>query len=312
MDDGEQAADGPPVISMRRGRRSGLARGVPRPSSAREGRVGSVALVGAGPGDPELLTVRATKVIAGADALVHDRLVAPPILALAPRAARIYVGKARSCHAMPQDAINALLVRLAREGKRVVRLKGGDPFIFGRGGEEIEALAANGIPFEVVPGISAANGVAASAGIPLTHRDHAQTCLFVTGHLKDGTMDLDWPALARPRQTVVVYMGLLGLPVLCDELIRHGMPRSTPAAVVSQGTTPRQRVVTGTIETLPIDATAAELESPTLIIIGDVVKVRERLGDYVATGPAAAVLPFPRPARSVTAEPSAEGVMAKP
>ena len=315
MDDREQAVDGQPVdqqpvISMRKARRPGLPRG--GAAHAREVGIGSVALVGAGPGDPELLTVRATKVLARAEALVYDRLVTPPILALAPRARRIYVGKARSRHAMPQEAINALLVQLAREGKRVVRLKGGDPFIFGRGGEEIEALAANGIPFEVVPGISAANGVAAYASIPLTHRDHAQTCVFVTGHLKNGTMDLDWDALARPRQTVVVYMGLLALPVLCDELIRHGMPRSTPAAVISQGTTPRQRVVTGTIETLPIDATAAALESPTLIIIGDVVGVRARLTDYATAGPVAAVLPFPRLARSVTVEPSADGAIAKP
>ena len=316
MDDRENAVSGPPaeqrpVIAMRKARSAGTVRGTATPP-VREARIGTVTLVGAGPGDPELLTVKATRVLARADALVYDRLVTPEILALAPRATRFYVGKARSRHAMPQESINALLVQLAREGRRVVRLKGGDPFIFGRGGEEIEALAANGIPFDVVPGISAANGVAAYASIPLTHRDHAQTCVFVTGHLKNGTMDLDWDALARPRQTVVVYMGLLALPVLCSELIRHGLPRSTPAAVVSQGTTPGQRVVTGTIETLPMDATAAALESPTLIIVGEVVGVRERLAAYAASGPGAAVLPFPRLARSITVEPSSDGVIANP
>jgi len=246
--------------------------------SARGGRPGSVALVGAGPGDPELLTLKALKLIQRADAVVYDRLVAPEILSLvAPRSQRIYVGKASSRHTLPQQEISALLVRLAREGKRVVRLKGGDPFIFGRGGEEIETLAASGIAFEIVPGITAASGVAAYTGIPLTHRDFAQACVFVTGHLKDGTMNLDWAALARPRQTLVVYMGLAGLPTLCRELVAHGLSPGTPAAIVQHGTTSRQRVVSATVSTLPACAKAAGLEPPTLIIVGEVVRMQDSL-----------------------------------
>jgi uroporphyrin-III C-methyltransferase/precorrin-2 dehydrogenase/sirohydrochlorin ferrochelatase len=240
----------------------------------RAARHGSVALVGAGPGDPELLTLKALRLIRSADAIVYDRLVAPAIVELADaRAQRIYVGKARNRHTLTQDAIGALLVRLAREGKRVVRLKGGDPFIFGRGGEEMETLAAHGIACEVVPGVSAANGVAAYTGIPLTHRDIARSCVFVTGQLHDGTMDLDWPALARPRQTIVVYMGTLALPLLCRELIAHGLPPGTPAAIVQQGTTANQRVVVGTLATLPRHAAAARLAPPTLIVVGDVVRL---------------------------------------
>jgi uroporphyrin-III C-methyltransferase / precorrin-2 dehydrogenase / sirohydrochlorin ferrochelatase len=178
---------------------------------------------------------------------------------------------------MRQEEINALLVRYAKAGKRVLRLKGGDPFIFGRGGEEIDTLSANGVPFEVVPGITAALGVAAYAGIPLTHRECAQSCVFVTGTLKEGGMDLDWPALARPRQTIVVYMGLPGLPVLCAELVRHGLPATTPAAIVQQGTIATQRVVTGTLRTLPARAERAALHGPTLIIVGEVVRLRARL-----------------------------------
>jgi uroporphyrin-III C-methyltransferase/precorrin-2 dehydrogenase/sirohydrochlorin ferrochelatase len=250
---------------------------------------GSVCIVGAGPGDPDLLTLRALKAIQRADVVVYDRLVATEIVALArSRARRIYVGKERNHHTLPQAEISALLVRLAREGKRVVRLKGGDPFIFGRGGEELEALAACGVAFEVVPGVSAANGVAAYAGIPLTHRDYAQACVFVTGHLRDGTMDLDWPALARPRQTIVVYMGLAGLPTLCRELIAHGLTGSTPAAIVQQGTTARQRVITATLATLPVQAAAAGLAPPTLIIVGRVVSLSSTLGWFVPA-PAASV-----------------------
>jgi uroporphyrin-III C-methyltransferase/precorrin-2 dehydrogenase/sirohydrochlorin ferrochelatase len=242
---------------------------------------GEVYLVGAGPGDPELLTLRAYRLMQTADVALYDHLVSKEVLDLLPASTRrVYVGKERDRHTLPQEAINELLVRLAKEGLRVLRLKGGDPFIFGRGGEEIDTLAAQGVRFEVVPGITAALGVASYAGIPLTHRDCAQACLFVTGHLKDGSMDLDWPALARPRQTVVVYMGLLGLPVLCAGLVAHGLPADTPAAVVQQGTTRDQRVVTGTLRTLADRVADAMLMPPTLIIIGDVVRLRERLNWY--------------------------------
>jgi len=241
-------------------------------------RHGEVYLVGAGPGDPDLLTFRALRLMQKADVVVHDNLVSKPILEMARRdAERIYVGKKRNDHVMPQEEINELLVRLAKQGKRVLRLKGGDPFIFGRGGEEIETLAEHGIPFQVVPGITAASGVAAYAGIPLTHRDHAQSCIFVTGHMKDGSMNLDWDALARPKQTIVVYMGLLGIEKLCAELIAHGMSSSTPAAIVQQGTTQNQRVITGTLATLAANAQRENLHAPTLIIVGGVVTLREKL-----------------------------------
>jgi uroporphyrin-III C-methyltransferase/precorrin-2 dehydrogenase/sirohydrochlorin ferrochelatase len=239
---------------------------------------GEVYLVGAGPGDPDLLTFRALRLMQKADVVVYDNLVSKPILDMVRRdATRIYAGKKRADHVMQQEEINELLVRLAKEGKRVLRLKGGDPFIFGRGGEEIETLFEHGILFQVVPGITAASGVAAYAGIPLTHRDHAQSCIFVTGHLKDGSMNLDWDALARPKQTIVVYMGLLGLETLCAELVAHGMQDSTPAAIVQQGTTQNQRVATGTLATLPSIARSENLHAPTLIIIGGVVKLREKL-----------------------------------
>jgi uroporphyrin-III C-methyltransferase/precorrin-2 dehydrogenase/sirohydrochlorin ferrochelatase len=239
---------------------------------------GEVYLVGAGPGDPDLLTFRALRLMQKADVVVYDNLVSKTIVDMTRRdAQRIFVGKQRDNHTMRQEEINELLVRLASEGKRVLRLKGGDPFIFGRGGEEIETLAGHGIPFQVVPGITAASGVASYAGIPLTHRDHAQSCLFVTGHLKDGTMNLDWDALARPNQTVVVYMGLHGLDILCAELVGHGMPDTTPIAIVQQGTTQNQRVITGTLATLPGIAAREKPQAPTLIIIGGVVTLHDKL-----------------------------------
>ncbi|MEE3129199.1 MAG: siroheme synthase CysG [Pseudomonadota bacterium] len=242
---------------------------------------GQVYLVGAGPGDPDLLTFRALRLMQKADVVVYDRLVSPQILELVRRdAEKIYVGKAKSNHTLPQDDINQLMVDEAKKGNRVVRLKGGDPFIFGRGGEEIQTLIKHGIEFQVVPGITAASGASSYAGIPLTHRDHAQSVVFATGHLKNGTIDLNWPALAQKNQTAVFYMGLTGLPIICEKLIEHGLDANTPIALVQSATTEKQAVLTGTLNNIVAKQGEVQLQSPTLIIVGSVVSLRDELNWY--------------------------------
>lgn len=239
---------------------------------------GEVYLVGAGPGDPDLLTFRALRLMQQADVVLYDRLVSQGVLDLARKdAERIYVGKRRSEHALQQTEINQLLVDLAKQGKRVLRLKGGDPFIFGRGGEEIEQLAEEGIPFQVVPGITAASGCASYAGIPLTHRDHAQSVRFITGHLKDGRSNVHFPELLDPAQTLVFYMGLVGLPDICQRLIAHGRDPQTPAALIEKGTTQEQRVFVGCIGDLADRIRGQDVHGPTLLIIGDVVSLHSKL-----------------------------------
>jgi len=240
--------------------------------------VGEVYLVGTGPGDPDLLTFKALRLMQRADVVLYDRLIGDGILNLVRRDAdRIYVGKRRDDHAISQSEISNMLVRLASEGKRVLRLKGGDPFIFGRGGEEIETLSEQGIAFQVVPGVTAAAGCASYAGIPLTHRDHAQSCIFVTGHQKDGRLNLNWEALIQPHQTVVIYMGLMSLQSITEGFIEHGAAVDTPAAIIENGTKAGQRVVTGSLTTLADAAARAGIQSPALIIVGSVVSLREKL-----------------------------------
>ena len=247
--------------------------------------VGEVYLVGAGPGDPDLLTFRALRLMQQADVVLYDRLVSNEILEMVRRDAdRIYVGKARSAHAVPQEDINQMLLRLALEGKRVLRLKGGDPFIFGRGGEEIELLAEHGVPFQVVPGITAASGCASYAGIPLTHRDHAQSVRFVTGHLKDGSAGLDWAQFQNPAETLVFYMGLTGLAEICQGLVSHGRRADTPVALVQQGTTLNQRVICGTLANIVERVAAESVRPPTLIIVGDVVQLHAKLSWFAPLG----------------------------
>lgn len=241
-------------------------------------KTGQVWLVGAGPGDPDLLTIKALRLIQQADVVIHDRLVSQPVMDLIPASTRrIYVGKARSDHAVPQEDINQLLVTEARAGHNVLRLKGGDPFIFGRGGEEIQELADAGIPFEVVPGITAASGCAAYAGIPLTHRDYAQSVRFITGHLKNDGVNLHWPELMDPMQTLVFYMGLVGLKAICEQLIAHGRNPHTPVALIEKGTTPQQRVIIATLATINERVQAEKVSAPTLTIVGDVVQLHGKL-----------------------------------
>ncbi|WP_163557754.1 uroporphyrinogen-III C-methyltransferase [Halomonas sp. NO4] len=240
---------------------------------------GEVAIVGAGPGDPGLLTLRALSLLQQADCLVFDRLVSQEVLALArPGVRRFYVGKAASLHALPQEETNALLVRLARDGQRVLRLKGGDPYIFGRGGEEAEYLIAHGIGFRVVPGITSASGCSTYSGFPLTHRDFAQSVTFVTGHAKaDGELALDWSALAVPNHTVVFYMGLANAELISRELQRHGLPASHPVALVERGTTPEQRHVLATLGDVVEVIEREAFRPPTLIVVGEVVRLADAL-----------------------------------
>jgi uroporphyrin-III C-methyltransferase/precorrin-2 dehydrogenase/sirohydrochlorin ferrochelatase len=240
--------------------------------------IGEVYLVGAGPGDPDLLTFKALRLMQRADVVLYDRLVAPAIVDMTRRdAERIYVGKARSDHAVPQEKINQLLIDYALKGNKVVRIKGGDPFIFGRGGEEIEGLAKHNVPFQIVPGVSAANGCACYAGIPLTHRDHAQSVRFLTGHLKDGSIDLPWSELVQPQQTLVIYMGLQGLATICQQLIAHGLATDTAIALIERGTTAQQRTHVATLATIVDTIQHHQVHAPTLIIVGSVVSLHAEL-----------------------------------
>jgi len=286
------AGTAPRAPTRRSGRAAGRGEGVtakPEP--------GMVYLVGAGPGDPELLTLKAARLLQQADVCVYDHLVSNDVLRLVRRDAElIYAGKEKSNHALPQQDINALMVALARKGRRVLRLKGGDPFIFGRGGEEMQFLAEHGIPFEVVPGVTSASGASTYGGIPLTHRDYAQACVFVTGHLKNGTCDLDWAMLARRGQTVVIYMGVGQVEEICEQLKAHGLPGDWPAAAIERATTPKQRVVSGTLTTLPGRIAHAALKPPSLIVVGEVVKLRGELGWFDTD--AESLITHPEPAHA--------------
>jgi len=245
-------------------------------ASEDHGLSGEVYVVGAGPGDPDLLTVKAVRLMQKADVVLYDSLVSDEVLDLVRRDAdRILVGKRCDKHTLPQSEMNVLLVKLAGEGKRVLRLKGGDPYVFGRGGEEIEELAAAGVRFEVVPGITAASGCATYAGIPLTHRDHAQSCVYITGHGKGGKPELDWKALAVSNQTIAIYMGLKNLKYLAQQLRLNGLSGDTPAAVVINGTRANQQKVIGTLASLPTMITKAEVEGPALVIVGSVVSLAD-------------------------------------
>lgn len=276
----ESILEGLPAERFMRGDKNGAKELIEKQIESFDQRenVGEVYLVGAGPGDPDLLTFKALRLMQQADIVLYDRLVSPGVMDLVRRDAdKVYVGKRRSDHAVPQTSINQLLVDHAKQGKRVLRLKGGDPFIFGRGGEEIETLSEHNIPFQIVPGITAASGCASYAGIPLTHRDHAQSVRFITGHLQSDESNLYFPELLDPKQTLVFYMGLVGLPKICAKLIEHGRDPATPAALVEKGTTSLQRVITGSILNLPDKIASHEVSAPTLVIIGDVVKLQDKL-----------------------------------
>lgn len=243
---------------------------------------GTVSLVGAGPGDVELLTLRAWHRLQMADVVVYDNLVGPGIIDLVPESAeRIYVGKSAGKHTLPQEDICQLLVNLARQNQRVVRLKGGDPFVFGRGGEEMDVLLQAQIPVEIVPGITAALGAGASFGFPLTHRDHAQSCIFVTGHLKDHTVDLNWHTLAQPHQTVVIYMGITGLKTIAQELQAAGLDGNTPAALIYRATWPQQAIYMSTLQDLPATAKKHHVKPPTLLVIGSVVSLASSVANVI-------------------------------